>query len=224
MSSDIELNKPKDITQRSVDNLLRFQTSRNPWRLLWGEIGEFEGSQEIFDRLQNVWDTVLALGGLIAGFSYIVLSANVTFPKEGLIGSEWRPYFYGFFSVLTFVLSLGSALLTVILQNTLKMAGADTAKWFALQFEWLVGMPEALVGTSIGSMLFAGLIAIDGLFPAPIFWFAFGFGFLTFICLAIVWFFVSNGLKTKASEMMLKKKRVVVEKSPGIESVASNDE
>lgn len=199
------------ISDTSIINLKSYYKSCNPWRLLWGEIGEFEGPQEIFNRLQNVWDTVLALGGLIAGFSYIVLSSNVDFPRNGFFGREYRPFLYGFFSVLTFVFSLGSALLTVILQNTLKMSGPDTARWFAVNFENLVGMPEALVGTSIGCMLFAGLIAIDGLFPQEIFWFAVISGFTTFMALGAVWWKVSNGLKSKASEIMLKKKGISIE-------------
>ena len=163
MADEIQLEPPnmeQVVSAKSISNLEKSQTSHNPWRLLWGEIGELEGSRDVYERLISVWDTVLALGGLIAGFSYVVLSSDLPFDKEGLIGSELRPYFYGVFSVMTFIISLGSALLTVILENTLKMAGPDCAGWFALKYEQLVGMPEALVGTSIGSMLFAGLIAV----------------------------------------------------------------
>ena len=112
---------------------------------VWGILGDKLGSQAVYDRLMDVWQVILGVAGLVAGFSYVVLSAGIEFTHEGTISKNARKTIYGIFSVTALIASLCAALVAVILYNVLKIAGPDYAIWFVKTYGPVILLPTQLL-------------------------------------------------------------------------------
>ena len=149
-------------------------------------------NKEVYERLKDFWGLIASLSGLIAGFSYVIVSGGTPNFDEGKssLSLETRTRLYGYFLGTTFVGSLGGTLLASGLYAFVIWAGASDVDWYVNTFDALFYVPSALLGLAIISMLFGTIVALSGFLADDVWWFCVIIGLITMLFIFIVHFFL----------------------------------
>ena len=177
-------------------------------------------AEELFERITKEYEKIMALAGLFAGFSYVVLIGEIPdgiFEDDSVMDTETREYIYNLFSVLTFISALTATLLTSQITALLYITGNRHVFWFVKEYSHMLQLPCILIGFACGFMGIAGIIFIGGIVDASIV-------IIAMICFSLSYMFLSLWYYKAVSNIEIHLKNTKnIGASIGITSVSHNE-
>jgi hypothetical protein len=125
--------------------------------------------KDLRDRVQNNWANIGIVSGLIAGFTFLVISQDVKFvvPLDGPITRE------EIFTILTglaFVFALTSTLMASYMHGVVNLGGAEQIKSIVQKWCIVFGVPLYCTVFSVLLLLVAAFFAIGGRYASLTVW------------------------------------------------------
>jgi len=137
----------------------------------WKLLAEVLESEELGKRLLKFWGLVASLGGMIAGFTYVVSNSTVQIPATSTLNGVKRQDIFGILVAFAFLSALSSTIVSAILWGNLNMIGKENSNWFLERYpSYFVRLPLNLLIFSLFAMLGSLLTTIDALYSRKVFW------------------------------------------------------
>ena len=122
-----------------------------------------EKSGELFDKLLHYWSSIGTLSGLMAGFTFNVLTNDSDLLTKYSKWSVFRWHeldFFALFLSISFYASLAATLMASLLYSHVNYVGKQRVAWFIQQFEKTIQKPQELFFLGVFCLLFSCVFAV----------------------------------------------------------------
>lgn len=126
-------------------------------------------ADDLMERVQNNWSNIGIVSGLIAGFTFLVISQDVHF-NIPLSGSVSREEIFSVLTGLSFVFALTSTLMSATIHGVVNVGGPEQICQVVRKWCVLFGVPLYCAVISVFLMLVAAFFAVGGRYASLTVW------------------------------------------------------